>query len=120
MSLIDLPRVASDAVEQRTLHLLEEMLGDMSDAIGVRLWNGTLWPDDLPRAATLVLQHSGALAEMFSAGTEVGVAEAFIHNDFDVEGEIESLFDFGDALLARLDNWKEKLRLAGLLFALPR
>jgi cyclopropane-fatty-acyl-phospholipid synthase len=119
MSLVDLPRVASDATEQRTLRLLDEMLGEISNEIAVRLWNDTLWPDDRPRSTTLVLQHPGAIAEMFSAGTEVGVAEAYIHNDFDIEGDIESVFDFADALLARLDHWKEKLKLAGLLLALP-
>jgi cyclopropane-fatty-acyl-phospholipid synthase len=112
-------RPVADVIEQRTLHLLDEMLGEMSNEIGVRLWNRTVWPDDRPRSTTLVLQHPGALAQMFSPGTEVAVAEAYIHNDFDIEGEIESVFDFGDALLARLDHWKEKLKLAGLLFTLP-
>lgn len=57
---------------------------------------------------------------MFSAHTETALAEAYIYDDLDLEGDIESIFDFGDALLARLDRWREKVRLAGLLFMLPK
>lgn len=64
--------------------------------MNVRLWNGALWPDDRPRPATLALQHPGALARMFSAGTEAGLAEAYLHNDFDIEGDIEAAFENAD------------------------
>lgn len=106
-------------IERRTLRLLEEIFGEMPENVGVRLWNGKTWPDDTPRSVTLVLQHPGALARMFSAGTEVGVAEAFVHNDFDIEGDILAVFDLADELLARLGDWKEKLKLAGLFMTLP-
>ncbi|MEO6970597.1 MAG: cyclopropane-fatty-acyl-phospholipid synthase family protein [Chthoniobacterales bacterium] len=65
------------------------------------------------------MQHPGALAEMFSAGTEAGVAEAYIYNDFDIEGDIDAVLDVADGLLARLSDWKHKLKLAGLFLALP-
>lgn len=105
-------------VERRTFRLLNEIFGESSEHVGVRLWNGRMWPDDAPRPATLVLHHPGALAEMFSAGTEVGVAEAYIYNDFDIEGDIAAVFDLADGLLARLSDWKEKLKLAGLFLTL--
>lgn len=106
-------------VERRTLLFLDEILGENSDRVGVRLWNGKAWPDDAPRPATLVLQDPGALAAMFSAGTEAGVAEAYIRDDVDIEGELEAVFDVADGLLARLSDWREKLKLAGLFLALP-
>ncbi|MGH8093052.1 MAG: class I SAM-dependent methyltransferase [Chthoniobacterales bacterium] len=106
-------------VELRTFRLLDEIFDQSSDTVGVRLWNGKVWPDDAPRPATLVLQHPGALAKMFSAGTEAGVAEAYIYNDFDIEGDIDMVFDLADGLLVRLGDWKEKLKLAGLLLGLP-
>lgn len=110
---------AADSAVRRTIRFLDEMLGVMPHHVGVRLWSGRRWPDEKPRAATLVLQHPGALAAMFSAGTETALAEAYIHDDVDIEGDIESVFDFGDALLARLDDWKERVRLAGLFLLLP-
>src|SRR6266550_4499166 len=56
---------------------------------------------------------------MFFPGTEVGLAEAYLDNDFDIEGDIEAAFEIADFLLGRLDDWKKKVRLAGLLVALP-
>jgi cyclopropane-fatty-acyl-phospholipid synthase len=68
---------------------------------------------------TLVLKHPGTLARMFLPGTEVGLAEAYLQDDFDIEGDIEVAFEVGDFLLSRLDDWKKKLKLGGLLIALP-
>src|SRR5207302_6034294 len=107
--------ISSETVEQRTIQILDQLLGQVSDHVGVRLWNGMLWPDDRMRPATLVLQHSGSLAQMFSAGTEVGLAEAYLRNDFDIEGDIAIAFEISDVLLGQLRNWKQKLKMAALL-----
>ena len=111
---------SSEAVEQPTIQILGQLLGQVSDQVGVRLWNGLLWPDDRTRRATLVLQHSGALARMFSAGTEVGLAEAYLRNDFDIEGDIAAAFEISDVLLGQLRNWKQKLKMAALLLRAPK
>ena len=58
---------------ERTLHLLRKLFSGKSALnVGVRLWDGTRWPDDRIRPATLVLNHPGALRTMFLPGTEVG------------------------------------------------
>src|SRR6266480_4080273 len=111
---------AEKNVEDRTRHVLSEIFGDCSlDKVGVRLWDGTAWPDERPRAAVLALKHPEALGQMFLPGTEVGLAEAYLHNAFDIEGDIEAAFEIADFLLGRLDDWKKKVKLAGLLVALP-
>src|SRR6266700_7021042 len=111
---------AEKNVEARTRHVLSEIFGGCSlDKVGVRLWDGTAWPDERPRAAVLALKHPGALGQMFLPGTEVGLAEAYLDNDFDIEGDIEAAFDIADFLLAHIGDWKRKLKLAGLLVALP-
>jgi cyclopropane-fatty-acyl-phospholipid synthase len=56
---------------------------------------------------------------MLLPGTEVGLAEAYLDNDFDIEGDVEAAFEVGDFLLSRLDDWKKKLKLGGLLITLP-
>jgi len=109
----------TNAIEEQTLHLLAEMLENIPDILGVRLWNGRLWPDERPRAATLVLQHPKALAGMLSAGTEAGLAEGYLHNDFDLEGDIEAAFECVDALLDRLKDWRHKWKMAALFWRLP-
>jgi len=112
--------VAEKNVEERTRHVLSEIFADCSlDKVGVQLWDGTAWPDQRPRAAMLALKHSGALGRMFLPGTEVGLAEAYLHDDFDIEGDIAVAFEIGDFLLARLGDWRNNLKLAGLLVALP-
>ena len=107
-------------IEGKTRRALSEIFAGCSlDKVGVRLWNGTAWPDHRPRPTVLALKHPEALGRMFLPGTEVGLAEAYVHNDFDVEGDIEAAFEVGDFLLSRLDDWKKKLKIAGLLMALP-
>src|SRR6266568_3076611 len=112
--------VAEKNVGERTRHVLSEIFADCSlDKVGVRLWDGTAWPDQRPRPAMLALKHSGALGRMFLPGTEVGLAEAYLRDDFDIEGDIEAAFEIADFLLERLGDWKKKLKLGGRLITLP-
>src|SRR5947209_7811198 len=79
--------------------------------IAFKLWDGRRWPDERARAATFVLKHAGALYEMFGSGTEKGLAEAFLRDDFDIEGDIESAFELMDLLQARdRVGWLTSLR----------
>lgn len=111
---------SQESVKERTCNVLSEIFAGCSlEKVGVGLWDGTPWPDEQPRAAILALKHSDALGRMFLPGTEVGLAEAYLHNDFDIEGDVESAFEIADFLLAHLGDWKKKLKLAGLLVALP-
>jgi cyclopropane-fatty-acyl-phospholipid synthase len=107
-------------IEEKTRRVLNEIFaGCPLEKVAVRMWDGTAWPDERPRPAVLALKHSGALGRMFLPGTEVGLAEAYLDNDFDIEGDIEAAFEIADFLLARLSDWKKKLKLAGLLVSLP-
>jgi cyclopropane-fatty-acyl-phospholipid synthase len=56
---------------------------------------------------------------MFSPSIELMLAEAFIHGDFDIEGDIEAAFELADFLLAREMPIRDKLRLGGMLMKLP-
>jgi cyclopropane-fatty-acyl-phospholipid synthase len=103
-----------------TLGLLDELFQGAGDQqVGFRLWDGTLWPDAGPRPATVVLQHPGALRAMLLPGHELGLAEAYLYNDFDVEGNIESVFDLADAVARRTSGWRKKIRSARDLLRLP-
>jgi cyclopropane-fatty-acyl-phospholipid synthase len=106
--------------EKKTRRVLTDIFEGCSlDTVGIRLWDGSPWPDEKPRSAIFALKHPGALARMFLPGTEVGLAEAYLHNDFDIEGDIEAAFEIGDFLLGDLGNSKRKLKLAAHLVALP-
>ncbi len=115
------PGIQSDEAKHLTLHLLEELFGGVSTLkMDVRLWDGTRWPDDrTPHPATLVLKNPGALRAMLLPGTEVGLGEAYLYDDFDVEGELESVFEMADHLAEITLGGRKKLRAAGDLLRLP-
>src|ERR1043166_1061802 len=116
-----MPAICSrKSIEEKTRNVLSEIFaGCRLNEVGVRLWDGSTWPDDQPPAAILALKHSEALGRMFLPATEVGLAEAYLRDDFDIEGDIEAAFEVGDFLLNHLGDWKKKLKIAGLLVALP-
>jgi hypothetical protein len=54
----------------------------------VRLWDGSIWVGGEQPRFTLVLKHPGALRAMFLSPSEFTLGEAYIYDDFDIEGEI--------------------------------
>ena len=103
-----------------SLRLLEALFGtDGGGKVSVRLWDGTLWPDERPRSATLVLRHPGALRAMFTDGSELSLSEAYLYDDFDIEGDIESVFSLADAVAARTSGWRKKMGIFAELRRLP-
>lgn len=103
-----------------SLKILELLFGEESSKeVGVRFWDGSLWPDEQPRKATIVLNHPGSLRAMFLPANEVGLAEAYLYDDFDIEGEIELVYSLGDGLLEAVEDISSKVRIASLLLRLP-
>jgi cyclopropane-fatty-acyl-phospholipid synthase len=103
-----------------TFQILGSLVGnDELENVNVRLWDGSYWPDERPRSATVVLNRPSALKEMLLPGTEVGVGEAYIQSAFDVEGDMENAFEFGDLIVAHTEGWSKKLKMGYLLTRLP-
>ncbi len=112
----------TDEAARITVRLLEEMGFDdpsIGAQVGVRLWDGTLWPDDTPRPATVVLRHPGSLRDMFLPGDELSLGEAYLYDVFDIEGDVESVFGLVDQLGQRRNGVLHTLRLARDLRRLP-
>jgi cyclopropane-fatty-acyl-phospholipid synthase len=87
---------------ESSIRFLDDLLGAGAlKQVGFRFWDGTEWPDAGPREATLVLRHPGALRAMFAPGTEKGLAEAYLRDDFDIEGRIEGALELADLLHER-------------------
>jgi cyclopropane-fatty-acyl-phospholipid synthase len=106
---------------ERTCRLLDDVFGGSADAeVAVRLWDGTEWPGGAgePRA-TVVLRHPRSLRAMLWPPTELTLAEAYLQDDFDVEGDLEAVFPLADSLRTRRPGLRESLRLAQRLFELP-
>jgi cyclopropane-fatty-acyl-phospholipid synthase len=85
----------------------------------VRLWDGSVWGIGKQPRFTLVLKHPGALRAMFLYPSELALGEAYIYDDFDIEGEIVAAFDLADYLLGQERGLAERLHLAELLRKLP-
>lgn len=92
----------------------------------VRLWDGSVWQpsthagDPQKPRFILVLKHPGALRRMFSSPSDRALGEAYIYDDFDVEGDIEAIFAVGDRLFERGLRVIDRLKYASLLRRLSR
>lgn len=81
-----------------TLSLLERVL-PASRSFAVRLWDETTLPATSgPPRATLVLKGSDTLGRMLTPPLDLAVGEAYLRGDFEVEGNMEAVFEAAEAL----------------------
>ncbi len=101
--------------------LLETLLADYPRRdFQIRLWDGTTWGMEKQPRFTLVLKHLGALRTMvLSSSSELELGEAYICDDFDIEGDIEAAFDLADYLLGQERSLGEGFSLDERLRELP-
>ena len=85
----------------------------------VRLPDGSVWGRDEHPRFTLVLKRTGILRAMFSSPSELTLGEAYIYDDFDIQGDIEAAFDLADYLLSHEVSTRERVDLSARLAKLP-
>lgn len=122
-------RTGDQAIET-TLSLLQDLLGQkvpdplQQSNFAVRLWDGTTWSPNAgsgePIRFTLVLQHPGALRKMFLPPSELNLGEAYIYNDYDIEGDIRAVFPLADRFINGEWGKVEQLRFGKRLLSLPK
>jgi len=99
-------------VEANTLSVFSAAFaGYEGPAFSIRLWNGARWfstVNQMP-ACTIVVANPRALDTMIAEPSEIGLGEAFIHGDLDVEGDIFSVFSISEHLLNRPRNLQQKI-----------
>jgi cyclopropane-fatty-acyl-phospholipid synthase len=120
--MADTKTKTGDRTVRKSLSFLDNLLGEQHPRdFAVRLWEGTVWGPEPgePARFTLVLKHPGALRRMFWPPGEISLSEAYIYDDFDIEGEIEAVFPLADHLLARRRSLAESLRQARRVLSLP-
>ena len=107
--------------KRTTLRLLDALVPrQLTGAVGIRLWDGTRWPDARPRATTVALNFPGALRTIFGSGSELGMGEGYLRNEFDIEGDIENVLLLADQLGLNRLGLGRKVLLARQLLRLPR
>ena len=114
----------SDQALQTTISLLQDLFGGAQQRnFAVRLWDGTTWRPGAdsgePVRFTVVLQHPGALRKMFLPPNDLTLGEAYIYNDFDIEGDIEAVFPLADQFIDGRWGKIEQLRFGKRLLSLP-
>jgi cyclopropane-fatty-acyl-phospholipid synthase len=81
-------RTADPAVEP-SRRVLEDLLSGMpSRPFDVRFWDGSVWPGTAPAEFTLVLHHPGSVRAMFWPPNPLTFGEAYVYDDFDIEGDM--------------------------------
>ena len=103
-----------------TSNFLESLLADCPRRdFQVRLWDGTTWGAERQPRFTLVLKDPGVLRAMFLSPSDLTLGEAYIRDDFDIEGDIEAAFDFADYLLGQERSPGESFDLRERLQKMP-
>ena len=87
----------------------------------IRLWDGTTWEAEPGTTShfSMVIRHPAALRRMFLSGGERELAEAYIYDDFDIVGSMESVFPMAEHLVGLKLGIVDRIRLAGRLLSLP-
>ena len=110
-----------DEAVRVALWILNEVSGSITEhKVSVRLWDGTLWPDAMPRRTTIVLKHAGAIRGIFKPPIAVSMGEAYLRDDFDVEGDWEDVGELFEALDVSSLSLRQKLSAGTKLLRLPR
>ena len=113
-------RTIGDRSIDLAIDLLDILIADYPrHDFAVRLWNGESWGNSRNPRFIFVLKHAGALRRMLVGANELTLGEAFIYDDFDVEGDLEAAFGFADYLVRHELELTEKLHVAGILLRLP-
>ena len=90
-------------------------------AFAVRYPDGFLEPSGAPKPLfTLVLKRAGSLSRMFWPPSERNVGEAYLRDDYDIEGDLEAAAGLADLLIATFSSPQTLLRLALVMRTLPR
>jgi cyclopropane-fatty-acyl-phospholipid synthase len=113
--------LTGDSTARASLALLQDILGGQPRDFAVRLWDGTIQQPDagLPARFTLVLTHPGSLRKLFWRASHLSVGEAYIYDDYDIEGDMVAFTALLRRLHMRRRGLREKLRLAAGLLRLP-
>jgi len=114
----------SEQALQTTVSLLQDLFGSIQQSdFAVRLWDGSMWRPNgetlEPARFTIVLQHPGALRKMFLPPNDLTLGEAYIYNDFDIEGDIEAVFPLAEHFAGNRWGKIEQVRFAKRLLSLP-
>ncbi len=120
LSPADTPKHPDDARIDIARAILHEFFGPPEQRNwAVRFWDGTTDAPEHTPQFTLLLRRPGALRRMFLPPSEVALGEAYLRDDFDLEGNAEAAASLADGLAKRLSSPGRLVRLLRMLRQLP-
>ena len=111
-----------DKKAQQSLTFLKKIFANYSSRdFAIRLWDGSTLPQEVGQTwrFTLVINHPGALRKLLWNPTELGLGEAYVFKDFDIEGDLEAALKLQDDFAALHVTWRDKIHFAKWLLSLP-
>lgn len=111
--------VSIDSVVEREAALLERIFPSPRN-FTVRLWSQAELPANTEPVFTIELKHPGALRRMFSPPMELSLGEAYIYDDFDIEGDFYAALGMVEALTSRNFSPADVANLVKEVQRLPR
>ncbi len=114
--------VTEESDVQTSLSILQHIFSNYHPRnFAVRLWDGTTWDPEPGQTAlfTMILQHPGALRKMFLHVNDIALGEAYVYDDFDIEGDIEATFGMAEHIFGMRLSLAEKIHLGTQLLKLP-
>jgi cyclopropane-fatty-acyl-phospholipid synthase len=123
MAMAQAPFASDTRASAATLDVVRALCGEIRDVdFAVRLWDGTNWSPDPSRTPrlTLVVRSPAALRRLIRPGSEIALAEAYLSNELDVEGDIFAAPALAAQLLKTHRSWRDKASLAWRIARLPK
>ena len=111
-------RKGTDEVAQTTLRFLHELLASYHPRdFAVELWDGTEWGPEKGqfRRFTWKIRDPQGLRTLMRARREISLAEAYIYQEFEIDGDLQAVFPLAEYLTGRSWSFRERLRLGRLL-----
>jgi cyclopropane-fatty-acyl-phospholipid synthase len=99
--------------------IIKKILADYHGPVAVRLWNGELAVGDESAPCTIVFNHPSVLRQLILHRDVVHVAEDYLAEEADIEGDVECLFDLVSYMRDLVLPWSTKLRLMRQALTLP-
>ncbi|MFV2060086.1 MAG: class I SAM-dependent methyltransferase, partial [Gammaproteobacteria bacterium] len=99
--------------------IMKKILGGYHGSVAIQLWDGKLAVGQKNAACTVVIKHPGVLRELVFYRNVVHLAEDYLMQDIDINGDIECLFDLVSYLGDVKMSWSTKLSILRLAFKLP-
>ncbi|HED18683.1 MAG TPA: class I SAM-dependent methyltransferase [Gammaproteobacteria bacterium] len=111
--------VSGDSLSKIGAEIVAKILAGYRGDIAVRLWDGTLAQGNLDAPCTVVFRKPGALRDLILHRNLLRIAESYLNGTIDVEGDLESLFEFRTHLLNLNLPLGTRLHLLYLALRLP-